>query len=154
MILVIAYGNPLRRDDGVGWKIARRLQKNSVPGAIQIEVRQQLTPELAEPVSRAARVVFVDARAGGCPGEVSCRRVFPAEGPLPAIGHVLSPKILLALSEWIYGRVPEAFVCSVVGSQFELGTSFSQEVQQALPVLSALVGDAISVIGPVAATGL
>lgn len=153
MILVIAYGNPLRRDDGVGWKIAKMIEKKVLPRCVQIEVRQQLTPELAEPVSRAARVVFVDARAGGCPGEVSCCRVVPAEGPLRAIGHALSPKILLALSQWIYGSVPEAFMCSVVGSRFELGISFSWEVQQALPAVSSLVWECLSAIDPVAAIG-
>ena len=58
MILVIGYGNELRRDDGLGPRVAASL---AGPGVRALAVRQ-LTPELAEEVATARLVVFVDAR--------------------------------------------------------------------------------------------
>ena len=75
-VLVIAWGNPLREDDGVAWHVLeglRALQPRPWLPALRLRHAHQLTPELAECVSRAAGVVFVDARRDGTPGEVRCR---------------------------------------------------------------------------------
>ena len=88
-VLVIAWGNPLREDDGVAWHVVeglRRLQpRPSLPLLRLRHAHQQLTPELAEPVSHAAGVVFVDARRDGTPGQVLSRGRVSASGrPEPA----------------------------------------------------------------------
>jgi hydrogenase maturation protease len=57
--LVIGIGNPLRRDDGAGWWLARRAEP-WLPAA-QLRTVHQLTPELAEDLAAAARVLFIDA---------------------------------------------------------------------------------------------
>jgi hydrogenase maturation protease len=153
MILLICYGNPLRGDDGTGWEIARDWQGGTVPAHIRVEVRQQLTIELAAPISRAGRVVFVDARTTGYPGEISCVRLDPAESPISPWAHAVHPGMLLALSRKIYGRVPEAVVCSVTGLCVALGAPMSSEVRRALPALSALVRDVVTAGGSAACFG-
>ena len=139
MILVICYGNPLRGDDGLGWEIARRLAGKPLPAQARIEVCHQLTPELAEPISQAERVVFVDARAGGKPGEATWTSLHPLEGLLYPVGHALGPESLLTLSRQLYGKVPKAIMCSVAGMHFGLGEAFSQEVTQVLPGVAVRV---------------
>src|ERR1035441_6445297 len=59
-LLVIGYGNTLRGDDGVGPRVAEAIEKLNLPG-VRTLVCQQLSPEYADPVSRARTVVFVDA---------------------------------------------------------------------------------------------
>lgn len=59
--LIIGYGNPLRGDDGLGWHVAQRLAAVLPQHRARIEVCHQLTPELAEPISRADLVIFIDA---------------------------------------------------------------------------------------------
>ena len=46
--LVIALGNPLREDDGVGWAVASVLQRSK---DVRVLVVHQLAPEMAEEVS-------------------------------------------------------------------------------------------------------
>ena len=64
-MLVIAWGNPLREDDTVAWHVLEGLRTlRPRPGlpALHLRHAHQLTPEMAEFVSRAQGVVFVDAR--------------------------------------------------------------------------------------------
>jgi hydrogenase maturation protease len=74
--LIIGYGNPLRGDDGLGWQVAGELAK-CVDALISAVAVQQLTPELAEPVSDADLVIFVDASCHGEPGSWRCESIRP-----------------------------------------------------------------------------
>ncbi len=143
---VICYGNPLCGDDGLGWYIGRRLEEKKLPAHTRIVVCHQLTPDLAEPISRAYQVVFVDARLKGRPGEVTCTRLFPGKRPVSPIGHTMTPHTLLVLSCWLYGKAPTARVYSVVGTNFKPGDSFSPEVEHVLPTLVSLVWDALAAV--------
>ena len=59
-ILIVGYGNPLRFDDGLGWRAAEELSQRLSPPEIEVEVivRHQLTPELADNVRNAEAVFF------------------------------------------------------------------------------------------------
>jgi len=148
MLLIICYGNPLCGDDGVGWVIGRRLTEMNLPAGARVLVRHQLTPDLAETISRAKRVVFVDARLTGNPGEVTCARLAPGENPLDPIGHCTKPQTLLALSRWLFGKVPEALVYSVAGTCFQPGEPLSPEVERVLPAMASRIRACLSARRP------
>jgi hydrogenase maturation protease len=134
-VLVIAWGNPLREDDGVAWHVVeglRRLQPRPSLPALHLRHAHQLTPELSEPVSHAAGVVFVDARRDGTPGQVSCEAVTASAGYNP-LAHSLSPQALLLYAESLYGRAPQAVVVSISGERFGMGEGLSPAVQRAIP---------------------
>lgn len=114
-MLVIGYGNSLRGDDGAGPFVAKQLGR----GAIACH---QLTPELAEPISQARRVVFVDAHAGVPAGQIAVQPVRPR--PAAAI-HRFDPESLLAWSQQLYGRAPQALLVGIGAESFELGESLS-----------------------------
>ena len=59
-LLVIGYGNTLRGDDGVGPRVAEAVGELNLPG-VHTLICPLLTPELANPISRAGKVIFVDA---------------------------------------------------------------------------------------------
>ena len=61
-ILVIGYGNTLRRDDRIGWRAAERIEGWNHP-SIRVLTRTQLLPELADELARADMVLFIDACA-------------------------------------------------------------------------------------------
>lgn len=130
MTLVIAYGNPLRQDDGIGWAVAEALAHRHP--AVDLETVHQLVPELAEPLSRASFAVFVDARRGGLPGEVQRRVVRPAADAWTS-GHFLDPEQLLGLCQRCYGRAPEAVLVSVAGARFGFGADLSPDVVRSIP---------------------
>ena len=140
-VLVIAWGNPLREDDAVAWHVLEALRtlrpRPSLP-ALHLRHAHQLTPEMAECVSRAAGVVFVDARRDGTPGEVRCEDVAPGAGSNP-LAHSLSPQALLLYAEQLYGRAPKAVVLSIAGQRFGMGEALSPVVRRAIPTAMRVV---------------
>jgi hydrogenase maturation protease len=138
---VIAYGNPLRSDDGVAWQAAENLRK-TLPDSVTIFCTHQLTPELAEDVSRAHFVIFLDASRDGEPGKVNSGEVFSRRGT-PTFSHHLSPAEVLALSDELYGAKPRAFVVSVNGKCFDHGQRLSPAILEALPQLEATTDELI-----------
>lgn len=136
-ILILAYGNPLRSDDGLGWRAAEALLEESAAG-MEIRTCHQLLPEVAEPVSRADTIFFIDATRDGEPGEVRCMPVTP-EKDAGRFTHQLSPAGILALSAELYGHVPKAFLMSICGDSFDLGEKLSPVVAASLPRLTGLV---------------
>jgi hydrogenase maturation protease len=91
-----------------------------------------LTPELADPVSQARAVVFVDA-AVDAPHEVRLRRLQPA-GSAQIMAHAANPATLLALARDVFGRAPEAWCLTIPAKKFDFGGEFSPETQQAIPI--------------------
>lgn len=140
-VLIIGYGNPLRGDDGFGPALAQRLQDSVQNDATEsccdpddeIIARHQLTLELAEPLSRAQRVVFIDAAARGTPGEISLQALQATVSPPTRFSHHAMPETLLAFAQSLYGACPsEAFLLSVSGENFGYGETLSETVANAL----------------------
>ena len=134
-VLVIGYGNPQRGDDGVAWKVLDSLRAaQSRPDAPPLRLKRvhQLTPELAEPASRARAVIFVDARADAPPGRVSCEPLTPGAGP-SSVAHSLSPRAVLLYAERLFGHAPRAAVVTVGAAAFDHGDELSPEALLAIP---------------------
>lgn len=146
-VLVLGYGNPLRCDDGLGWQVAVEFYGANGSPDVEVLPCHQLTPELAEPVSRAEVVLFVDTRRDGIPGEFYCEEMCPESGPV-AFTHHLSPAALLDLSSELYGACPKAYLVSICGESFEAGESLSTAVERRLPELKTrlreLIADVLS----------
>jgi hydrogenase maturation protease len=132
--LLIGFGNQLRGDDGVGQRVAEVLQ--GTPG-VEVLGLHQLTPELAEPISRAALVVFVDAAAGGRSGEVRCFPLTAAPGRPGS--HECTPSGLLAMAASLFGRCPPVHMVIVGGESFEVNEQLSQVVEAAVPAAVEMV---------------
>ena len=135
-VLIIAYGNPLRSDDGVAWRAAEQLQNKFRPGEVEIQTRHQLCPELAEPIQRCELVIFVDAAAApGQAGEVLIEELQHGSDAniAPRFCHSLSPAAVLGLARQLYAANPKAFSATVTGENFSHGERLSPLVQAALP---------------------
>jgi len=119
--LVVGYGNSLRGDDGIGRVVADRVFNWHLSRVRSISIHQ-LTPELAEELSRVDRAVFVDAKLDG--DAVSVEPLYPDESN-QILGHSLTPRSLLGLSRWLYDRVPQAWLISVPGECFDFSDRLS-----------------------------
>ncbi len=137
-VLILGYGNTLRGDDAFGPRVAERLAELVQDPSVEILRLHQLTPELMEPLSRAALAVFIDAAAAGEPGELVERQVEPAAGPAEFTHHA-TPEALLAGARALYGRAPEAILISVAGADFSLGAELSPEASSRLDGVVASV---------------
>ena len=125
--LVIGYGNTLRSDDGVGAKVAAAVDELALPGVTAL-VRHQLTPELAEPISEARAVVFVDAAADAST-EVNLRPLEPADGA-QLMAHAADPRTLLAMAKQLFRRCPPAWWLTIPVENFEFGEELSPRARR------------------------
>jgi len=146
-ILILAYGNPLRRDDGVGWVIGERLAALLPEDAADVRVLHQLTPEWAEPISRAGAVLFIDAAepdsipVGFNPlplsdagfnrrvaGTIDWRTLEPDDFTARPFTHQVDPASLLAAAQELYGHAPPTHLLTVTGADFGFGEGLSPQV--------------------------
>jgi hydrogenase maturation protease len=151
--LVIGYGNPLRTDDGFGWQLARHLHGVLPEGVATVLAVHQLTPELAEPISAASYVLFVDVSEDGRAGEIVWRPLSAALDWPSTFSHEVQPQALVALAQTLYGRCPPAGLVSVGGADFAYGDELSAAVQAAMPTALRQVLEVVGVGRAVADAG-
>jgi hydrogenase maturation protease len=147
--LVLACGNTLCSDDGVGSNLAawaeERFRQDS---DVRVISRQQWTPDLAEEIAAADSVLFVDASIKSPPGRV---RLIPVSSRVDASGsasapasHHLTPNQLLGLTRSLYGSIKSHAMLLTVGiSSTELGETFSAPVEAALPRARGILEKAV-----------
>jgi len=116
--LVLAWGNPGRRDDGLGPACAARLGAAGLPG-VRVEWGYQLQVEDADEVSRHERVVFVDADRARGEAPWRLERLRPARSGPSFSTHRVAPGEVLALAGELFGRAPEAWLLGIRGYDFE-----------------------------------
>lgn len=121
-LLLIGYGNTLRRDDGVGPKVVEAIAALQLPG-VETLSRDLLTPELADPISHAETVIFVDA-AVDAPSEVQLRLLAPTDSS-QIMAHAANPRTLLALARDVFGHVPKAWWLTIPVKDIGIGEHFS-----------------------------
>ncbi len=133
--LILACGNPLRGDDGVALHVAESLVRGICEGKTEVETGHQWLPEMAERISEADVVIFVDA-SRDIPAGAVCTRLVAAANPAPqALTHSMSPEKLLALARDLYHSLPqEAHLVSIGAASFELSTQLSEPARHAIPV--------------------
>lgn len=123
--LLIGFGNPLRRDDGVGFVAAQELQDQ---GYRAVALTQPL-PELALELTEAKEVIFLDADASIPPGVIRLCEVKPASTTQSS--HTLTPQGILALAAFIDAHQPKVRVLSLGVEDLNFGEGFSPRVQAA-----------------------
>jgi len=140
-ILIVAYGNPLRSDDGVAWRAADLLE-GRLPGS-EILRLHQLTPELSEAIRDFDCVIFIDAAANDNswvkPGTIRVEEIITDSIEPSRFSHAFSPQRIVGMAEQLYGAHPRAFVVTVTGACFDHGSAVSAEVSNALPELIATI---------------
>lgn len=128
MILIIGYGNPLRRDDGVGWAVIEAIEAQAPPDMTCLAVHQ-LTPELSEGVANADLVMLIDASAEGEAGYIHVTPILPSKETIPIMTHHLSPCGLLDMARWLYGKAPFTLLITITGADFGIGEGLSDMVK-------------------------
>ena len=143
-ILIVAYGNPLRSDDGVAWRAADLLAQNLSESKAEILRLHQLGPELSETISHFATVIFIDAAAvddKAAPGQIHVQEIAPQARADPShFTHAISPQTVVALAATLYGAKPRALLVTVAATSFNHGDALSPSVEAALPALVSEVG--------------
>ncbi|MGC2473577.1 MAG: hydrogenase maturation protease [Candidatus Sulfotelmatobacter sp.] len=152
-VLIVAYGNPLRCDDGIAWRAADVLAQRLPESEVEIVRLHQLAPELADAAQHHELIFFVDAACVAAAhvdnvekrnaGDICVREIRANNGaPRKEAGqfsHVYSPEKVLDLAKELYGAAPKAFVITVAGENFGHGDFLSAPVTAALPELVTVI---------------
>jgi hydrogenase maturation protease len=143
--LILACGNTLRSDDGVGpWLAEWAEQRFRNEPRVRVVTRQQWTPELAEEIAAAGAVLFLDCSIAAAPGELRLAAVEPSQNHAEPGTHHLGAAELLALSRGLYATLPrEAMLLTIGAGSTELGERFSDAVRAALPAAQRRIEETI-----------
>lgn len=141
-VVLLGYGNPLRGDDGVGWRVAEAAAGRWA-GKLVVRTGQQLVPEWAADLANATVACFVDASVAV--DEPTLEALAADAWPPPIDGHDLGPAQLLQLTSTVFGRAPEAFVLHVPAVNFAFGEELSavaaRGVEGAIRLLETALDD-------------
>ncbi|MEZ6190623.1 MAG: hydrogenase maturation protease [Phycisphaerales bacterium] len=148
--LVIACGNPMRGDDGVGPEVASRVEARFADrenNPHRFIITHQLLPEFAYELAQARQAVLIDARVmGGDPvGVVRTGSIKPerltyghdqtGRDARAGLTHHWTFPRLLAVAEALYGRAPHAYAVSVSAKDFDHGDSLTPTIAAAVPTM-------------------
>ena len=143
-MLLIGYGNPGRRDDGLGPAFAEAVERLATPG-LEVDVGYQLGIEDAADAARHDMVLFADADTEG-PGPFSLRPVEPARG-LAFTTHSVAPAAVLGLARDLFGAATRGWLLGIRGYEFdEFGEGLS-------PRAAANLAAALEALAPALRTG-
>jgi hydrogenase maturation protease len=144
--LILACGNTLRGDDGVGPWLAHWVENRfREESQVRVITRQQWTPELAEEIARAHSVLFIDCSVDSAPGSISLAPVEPTAALQGIATHHQSAAELLALTRDLYSTKPTTAKLLTIGAgSTELGEQFSDAATAALPEACRLIEETVS----------
>ena len=155
MVLILAYGNSLRRDDGAGFVLGDVVERMLCEAGLEVERidSHQLEPELALDISgeKISAVLFIDTRAlPETPGDdnlrVQFRRVVSAENTSPGTGHHMDPPTLLAYSRFLFKKEPPAWLVTVPGTDFDHGEGLSETTRKAIDSAPEILSELIRLV--------
>jgi hydrogenase maturation protease len=143
--LILACGNSLREDDGVGLRLAEWAEIRFRSDAdVRVLARQQWTPELADDISDAESVIFIDCATNSTPGMVRLAPVVPSAELPRLMTHHLGAADLLAICSYYYDELPRAAMLLTVGAaSLELREGLSDIVSAALPGAESLLEETV-----------
>ena len=136
--LLIGFGNVLRGDDGIGVRIAERLEEDDLGAGVRSVAAHQLLPEHVEWLREVDRVVFVDAAVDVPAGELIVSELATASSggsalQTPGVGpltfHHLTPQGLLAACDALYGRAPDAVMVRIGVASTETSMALSADLE-------------------------
>jgi hydrogenase maturation protease len=142
-ILVIGYGNPGRRDDGLGPALAARLAALGLDG-VTVESDYQLSIEHAELAARHDLVVFADAAIDVEGGALFYLRPVTPAPDASCFSHHVSPQAVLQLAAECFGARPCGWLLGIRPLDLEsfaegLTPAAERNLAAAVDVLRALV---------------
>jgi hydrogenase maturation protease len=139
-LLIIGYGNTLRRDDGVGPTVVSRLEEQfGQEQRVAFMTVQQLVPEIAAELD-ARRVVLIDAAMTLNPGDVHVQRVHPGTVLRRSLTHHVAGSYLLGLAQALHGRVPGTVSIAIGAGDWAVGEGLSPAVKAAAERVIARLG--------------
>jgi hydrogenase maturation protease len=132
-ILVYGYGNPGRRDDGLGPEFITRVEdwiKENRIDYVFTDSNYQLNIEDASTIQDFDIVIFVDATIEEI-RDFDMVKVEPSE-KVNFTMHAMDPSFVLDLCLKIYEKAPEVYLLKIKGYDFELKEGITENAAENL----------------------
>ncbi len=143
--IIIGYGNPLRRDDGAGPELVRRIctrmggqlvpnqQAVITVGYTGYLISHQLTPELCELIANYRQVVYIDASVAVDDFTVEDVKL-PCDAEAIYHSHGLTPRQLtmLALLSQDNSSLDHIFILHLPAQDMGMGEGLTDDMEQHL----------------------
>ena len=133
-ILIYAFGNPGRQDDGLGNRLIEELEpwlKEKGHDQVSTESNYQLNIEDADNIKDRDIVVFVDESIEDI-DDFHLGLVEPSEGRSEFTMHAASHAFILALCIKLYRKHPETYLLQIRGYEWEFQEKLSSRAEQNL----------------------
>ncbi len=140
-VLLIGYGNPGRRDDGLGPVLAEAVSRLGIDG-VTVDVDYQLNVEDAAAVAEHDVVIFADADTTS-EEPFYFARLEPA-ADMSFSTHSVRPEAVLGLALRLFGSAARGYVLGIRGYEFNtFGEDLSPRARQNLDEAAAFVEDVL-----------
>ena len=116
-VLVIGYGNPGRRDDGLGPALAAHVEQAALEG-VDVDIDYQLNIEHAYDLKAYDVVIFADATIESETSPYYFQSIEPGN-PTSFSTHSVSPGAVLRLAKDLFQADTQAYVLGITGYEFE-----------------------------------
>jgi hydrogenase maturation protease len=135
-MLVYGFGNPGRRDDGLGVAFAERVE--ALHPHLRVETAYQLNAEDALTISEHDIVLFVDASCNPIDGVRLTR--LAASHTVSFSTHAMSPESVVGLCAQLYDKAPNVYLVEIEGHDWGMGEGLSEKGCERLEQAVATIG--------------
>lgn len=131
--LIYGYGNPGRKDDGLGARfielVDQWIASEGITG-IKTDCNYQLNIEDAAVVADYDRVIFVDASVAEDVVDFKLEDITPNNASIEFTMHAVSTSFVIDLCRKIYNKLPQAFNLHVKAYDFDFAEELTPEAEQ------------------------
>ncbi|MFP4380363.1 MAG: hydrogenase maturation protease [Candidatus Sumerlaeia bacterium] len=142
-VLLIGFGNPGRKDDGLGPALAAAVEKMGLAD-VTVESNYQLNVEDSDAIAKHDVVIFADA-------SVNCKEPYEFERLAPQAvssfsSHSIEPRAVLALAHQLFQAKTTGFMLAIRGyeyNEFEenLSDAARENLQKAVAFVEEILQD-------------
>jgi len=129
-ILIIGYGNPGRRDDGLGPALIEKLEAMDPIPDVTLDSDYQLMIEYSLDIAQHDMVIFVDAAVSG-PEPYEFKTLEP-KSTCGISTHSISAESLLALTLDIMSKPVDARLLAIRGYEFDMAEGLTGKAEENL----------------------
>jgi hydrogenase maturation protease len=141
-VLILGYGNPGRRDDGLGPALADAAIAMGIEGVTVVNATQ-LHVEHAALIAEHDVAILADADVS-CPAPFVFRPL-EAREEVPFTTHLLSPEVLLTLAHRYYDAKARGYLLGIRGYEFDgFGEELSERARKNLDAAVRFLGRALA----------
>ncbi len=143
-VLVFGYGNPGRRDDGLGCRLVQILEEKFPDTEdLHFDCNYQLNIEEGELISGYKTVFFADASVAPEAQDILIEKVEPSAVNSFST-HSVSPSYILHLSQNLFQSNPDVYLLHIKGYEWNFEEGLTSEAEKNLRKAAELMESLLS----------